>query len=269
VHQLAALCSTDAALRREAVRRGEAIIAAAGPRDEAIHVFTRVLRALRAFSGVADPFRGRKQQEVALAQEALAGLGPLPDDLPGLLQLAVTGNAIDFFRPLRAAREDLRRLHKAGVDHTERLAAQLQGATGPVVYLADNAGEAVFDWPLLVWLAARVELTLVVKGAPSQNDLTREELPALTPPPYPFTVRDNGTDAVGTQLGEVSPALAHLLRTATLVIAKGMANFESLRGVRGLAPVAFCFLAKCAPNARAAGVAPGERVVLLQEPTAA
>lgn len=269
VRQVAALSTSDPGLRLEAVRRGDGIVAGAlGSRIlEPTHVSTRFLREIRRLTGVADPFAARKAQEIALAHAIFSRRAPpARDDLGALLGLAVAGNAIDFFRTLEEVEADMRALPAFAVDHTPRVEELLGRARGPIVYLADNAGELVFDLPLLGALALRgLMVVLGVKGAPSQNDVTLADLGRVSAGPYPFHVVSSGTDAVGTQLDQVSPAFRELLGQASLILAKGMANFESLRGEKGLPPVAHCFIAKCAPNARLAGVAKGDRVVLLVE----
>lgn len=269
VRQVAALSTGDDGLRRRAVEAGDRVVTrfAGSPHHEPTHVSTAFFRVIRQVTGVADPFAGRKAQEIALAHAALARLQlPPREDLRGRIRLAVAGNAIDFFRTFEEVEADLRRLPDFAVDHTDRLEVLLAGARAPVVYLADNAGEAVFDLPLLEAIAARgLTVVLAVKGAPSQNDLTLSDLPRVRPGPLPFHVVGNGTDAVGTQLAEVSPAFRSLLEGAAVILAKGMANFESLRGEHALPPVAHCFIAKCAPNARLAGVTEGDRIVLVRE----
>lgn len=269
MRQVAALSTELPGLRLEAERAGLRIVGeCAGSRTlEPTHVSTRFLREIRRITGVADPFAARKAQEIALAHAIFSRMSHgETEDLGSLLRLAVAGNGIDFFRSIHEMEADLGRLPPFAVDHTSRIEELLLRARKPVVVLADNAGELVFDLPLLGALAMRgLPLVLGVKGAPSQNDLTLQELGHVAPSPYPFHVVSSGTDAVGTQLGEVSPAFRGLLEGASLIIAKGMANFESLRGEEGLPPVAYCFIAKCAPNARYAGVSKGDRVVLLSE----
>lgn len=269
VRQTAALSTDLPGLRSEAERAGLRVVEqAAGSQElEPSHVSTRFFREIRRVTGVEDPFATRKAQEIALAHAIFARLElPEREDLPSLLRLAVAGNAIDFFRSVEEVEADLRTLPEFALDHTDRVEALVRKARGPVLYLADNAGELVFDLPLLGALARRgVHVVLGVKGRPSQNDLTLADVGRVTAGPLPFHVVSNGTDAVGTQVDEVSAAFRGLLEAASLILAKGMANFESLRGIRGLPPVAHCFIAKCAPNARLAGVHVGDRVVLVRE----
>ena len=273
VRLTAELASTDPRISEEAVAAGDRIVHAmtdaAPSHREPVEISTRFLRAIRAITGSHDPFRQRKLREIELARVTLSRVGlPRETDLHGLFQLSVAGNAIDFFRPLDEIEADLQVLPPLAIDHVDRV-ERLATQRSSVVFLVDNAGEGFFDWPLLLALAKRVRhLTVVVKGGPSQNDLTALELPAIAKPPYPFDVCSNGTDAVGTLFDEVAPKVWRLLESTDLIISKGMANYESLRSgttASGLPPTAFCMIAKCHPNAEVAGVPFMSRVVMLDE----
>ena len=53
--------------------------------------------------------------------------------------------------------------------------------------------------------------------------------------------------------------------SCTLVISKGMANYESLSEYRDLPPVAYLMAAKCEPIAEEVGVPKGSKVAMLRE----
>jgi hypothetical protein len=242
-------------------------------------VSTAYLRMIRRLTGCADPFAARKEIEIRMARRALEAIElPPAEDLAARLRLAVAGNAIDFFRPFEQVRADLAAPAASAdfaVDHSAEVvdrALHRAAWRAPVVYLADNAGEALFDLPFLRALAQRREgVFLVVKGAPSQNDLTRDDLARIiagdparpVSETLPFTVVDTGTGAVGTPLDEISEATRRLVTSAAVIIAKGMANFETLRAEQDLPPIAYAMIAKCEPNARLAGVPCGRRLIRL------
>ena len=60
----------------------------------------------------------------------------------------------------------------------------------------------------------------------------------------PFPVIDNGNRVPGTQIDMMSQQARNALETADVIIAKGMANTETLYG-SGY-PVYYAFLVKCA-----------------------
>jgi len=110
-----------------------------------------------------------------------------------------------------------------------------------VLYLADNAGETVLDRLLIEVLEPPV--TYVVKGGPAVNDATREDAREAGLEGV-CEIIDNGAPTLGTLLERCSPELRRRFAAADLVIAKGMANYESLSGSRkGLF---FLLQAKCA-----------------------
>ena len=108
-----------------------------------------------------------------------------------------------------------------------------------ILYLLDNAGEAVFDSVLME--PYRDKITVGVRGVPASNDMTRRELEASGLGGYP--VIDNGTCLPGVIPEFVSDEMRKALGEADLVIAKGQGNFECLNETPY--PLAFLFMAKC------------------------
>ncbi|MFH0785457.1 MAG: ARMT1-like domain-containing protein, partial [Pseudomonadota bacterium] len=122
-----------------------------------------------------------------------------------------------------------------------------------ILYLADNAGELVFD-RLLLELLPREKITVVVKGGPAINDALRADatvagLDGLV------AVTDTGCDGAGIELAACSPEFQRRFSRADLIIAKGQANFESLDGCGQ--NIFFLFKVKCSVVARHIGQAVG------------
>ena len=114
---------------------------------------------------------------------------------------------------------------------------------GKLVYLTDNAGEIGFDRVLAEAIAAAypdISVTFCVRGAIAQNDATREDTAAVG---IPFPVIDNGNRVAGTQLDMLSPEAAAALSGADVILAKGMANAETMLGCGY--NVYYAFLVKC------------------------
>ncbi len=114
---------------------------------------------------------------------------------------------------------------------------------GKLVYLTDNAGEIGFDRVLAEAIAAaypEISITFCVRGAIAQNDATREDAAAVG---IPFPVIDNGNRVAGTQLDMLSPEAAAALSGADVILAKGMANAETMLGCGY--NVYYAFLVKC------------------------
>ena len=114
---------------------------------------------------------------------------------------------------------------------------------GKLVYLTDNAGEIGFDRVLAEAIAAAypdISVTFCVRGTIAQNDATREDAAAVG---IPFPVIDNGNRVAGTQLDLLSEEAAAALSGADVILAKGMANAETMLGCGY--NVYYAFLVKC------------------------
>lgn len=114
---------------------------------------------------------------------------------------------------------------------------------GKLVYLTDNAGEIGFDRVLAEAIVAAypdISVTFCVRGAIAQNDATREDAAAVG---IPFPVIDNGNRVAGTQLDMLSEEAAAALSDADVILAKGMANAETMLGCGY--NVYYAFLVKC------------------------
>jgi uncharacterized protein with ATP-grasp and redox domains len=71
---------------------------------------------------------------------------------------------------------------------------------------------------------------------------------------------------IGVRLDCMPEDLGRAMEECTLIIAKGMANYESLSRYEGLPPVAYLMAAKCDPIAEEIGVPRGAKVAMLREP---
>jgi len=118
-----------------------------------------------------------------------------------------------------------------------------------ILFLADNAGETVFDRVLIEILGRPV--TFVVKSGPILNDATRSEALASGLDEV-ATIIESGSDAPGTVLDLCSSDLRQRFADADLIIAKGQANYETLSEKTG--PVFFLLQIKCQVVARDLGL---------------
>ena len=226
----------------------------------------QIHRLLREATHNPDPYRQVKSQSNALA----LGLYPTlkervcasADPFGTAVRLAIAGNVIDF-----GCRSDLDddEVHEAIEDamsgsSDEVAMADLRRAVSEadnILYLADNAGEIVFDRLLLEHMPAD-RVTLVVRGGPVINDATREDAEAAGLSSL-VTVIDNGSDVPGTIVESCSPSFRARFEECDLVIAKGQGNYETLGGEDQ--NIFFLFKAKCPVIARDVGSEVGQMVV--------
>ena len=114
-----------------------------------------------------------------------------------------------------------------------------------MLILCDNAGEIVADMLLAEVLRKQyptLELTFCVRGAPAVNDALREDA-ELVGVDRLAKIIDNGCAIGGTELDYIGQELRHALDCADVILAKGMGNFESMRGCGK--NVYYLFLCKC------------------------
>ena len=112
-----------------------------------------------------------------------------------------------------------------------------------MLYLTDNAGEIGFDRVFAEEIARKyphLQITFCVRGAVTINDATREDAAAVG---VPFPVIDNGNGIPGTQLDQLSGEARAALEEADVILAKGMANCETMHGCGY--NVYYAFLVKC------------------------
>ncbi len=210
-----------------------------------------ILRVIRKVSGVEDPYESVKATEMAQAESVFSEVKDrVPNDLRSSANLALLGNSLDFFRRTddalagvsEQAGNELVYFH----DDLDRLQDFLVKDPGLILYLTDNSGEVFFDFPLFKYIQNRASrAVLVVKGGPGLNDLTRVELESVAIGEMFGETMDTGTDGAGIDWRHVSPAFWDLVEKADLMVAKGMANFETVYFRELSTPVFFLFRAKC------------------------
>jgi len=222
-------------------------------------------RQIRDFCG-GDPYAQIKRDSTRQALELLPYLQDIvraaPRPLETALRLAIAGNIIDMAtHPTYDLRASLVRSLDGplAIDHSRYLAQRLE-LGGPVLYLADNAGETVFDRVLIETLARPVPY--VVKGGIVFNDATRADALAAGLPAARLI--DNGSDHMGTDVEAGSPEFQEAYRQAGLIISKGQANLVSLtrRHDHQAESTFFLLQTKCATISAWLGLPVGSAVVL-------
>ncbi len=224
----------------------------------------RVHRIVRQEVGNDDPYRMLKEtgtrQALVLYPRMKALLAEANDPLEVAVRLSIAGNIIDL-GPTQEYDlwETVERVlaQPFAIDDGGAFCEAIARA-GQVLYLADNAGETVFDRLLIKTLD--VPVVYAVKSGPILNDATMEDALAAGVDRVAEVV-STGSDAPGTILDRCSEEFRHLYDEAKVVIAKGQANYETLseEGPK----VFFLLQTKCPVIARDVGVPVGS-VVLKQ-----
>jgi uncharacterized protein with ATP-grasp and redox domains len=223
-------------------------------------------RVIRKETGIDDPYAVVKRRFNDLVLELYPRLkdkvAGADDPFETAVRLAIAGNIIDFgggrstdaIDVERSIGESLTKPLAGGALELLRSAAD---EASDILYIADNAGEIVFDRILIEELSPE-RVTLVVRGRSVLNDATIEDAGAVGLLEI-VDVLPNGSDAPGTILDDCSEAVKTRFAEADLVIAKGQGNFETLSNVSR--PVFFLLRVKCEVLAREIGYELGSVVV--------
>ncbi|HEX7627959.1 MAG TPA: ARMT1-like domain-containing protein [Candidatus Methanoperedens sp.] len=237
----------------------------------ATHLSTKIHREAYRILGDIDPYSEKKKESNVAAMKLL----PLArefvyetDSFRRAVLVSIIGNSFDFgvlgFDADKATAKDAMQKqieHGLDVDDSEQIKSMISN----VVYLADNCGEIVFDTLLfeqIKKLGGRV--TLVVRGAPILNDVTMKEVKELGIDKMVDRVLTTGSNAIGLCLQEAPPELVEAFGNASLIISKGMANYETMSEY-DFRPIAYLLKTKCDSVAEAMGLERNMNVARVEE----
>ena len=225
-------------------------------------IAAQIHRLVRHELGHTDPYREPKQksteQALTLYPRLKALVAQADDPMDCAVRLAIAGNIIDLGLKLTYDLwETVERVLEQpfAIDHYAAFHASLKKAPW-ILYLADNAGETVFDRVLIETLDHPVHYA--VKGAPILNDATQEDALAAGVD-QATTLSSTGSDAPGTVLADCSEQFKRMFSEAPLIIAKGQANYETLSEAGSR--LFFMLQVKCPVIARDVGVPVGSIVL--------
>jgi hypothetical protein len=218
--------------------------------------------------GNADPFDTLKEkgnaESIAVCRQVRHSLVRFRD----FVLAAIIGNTFDYGVKGHTVTDDFSTFFKEEfdkgltIDDTDRILAR----SSRVVFLSDNCGEIVFDRLLIQYLKSHgSHVTLAVKGTPMLNDATLADAKMLGLDRIVDLLTVNGDKAeIGICMENIPPELKDAIDHCTLIIAKGMANYESLSILHNLPPVAYLMATKCKPVADEVGVPVGSKVAVLR-----
>jgi uncharacterized protein with ATP-grasp and redox domains len=223
-------------------------------------------RQIREITGQKDPYHDAKERfnQVALnlLPEFSAKVEASTDPIEAAVRLTIAGNTIDMGPENTLTPEGVRNtLLRA---FSEPLYGDLDGFRGAIgqaksiLYLADNAGEIVFDRVLIERLPVE-RTTLVVRGHSVINDATMADAEAANLNRF-VSVIDNGSDAPGTILNDCSEDFLELFKGANLIVAKGQGNYETLSDEPKT--IFFLLKVKCSVIASQVGLDIGTHAIL-------
>jgi len=230
-------------------------------------------KLLRMVCPDGDPYQEIKQKSNRISLRLLGKLKNKVkhsnDRLLKALELAIAGNIIDFgvknnlnvkAELKRILVEESKTIHKKSIFHYSEFKRTLKGAKN-ILYLADNAGEVVFDRVLVEEIKKDFpdkDIYYAVKAKPIINDALLEDAKVCGIDKF-VRVISNGTDAPGTILALCSKEFKRIYKSADMIISKGQGNFESLSQEKR--PIFFLFMVKCPVVAEESGCKMGSIVL--------
>jgi len=154
------------------------------------------------------------------------------DRLFDACKIAVAGNVIDLgINQEYDLTKEIKRIFEMDFfknDYDEFKEKLLKVKT--ICYLADNAGENVFDEILIKVIKEfnpEVKVFYIVRGRPVINDVTIKDLKGLEIFELAEVI-DSGVDSPGFCLDKANKKSIDIFNNSDLIISKGMGNFECL-----------------------------------------
>jgi uncharacterized protein with ATP-grasp and redox domains len=225
-------------------------------------IATQVHQAVYNALGDKDPYKTLKQQSNLIAQTLVPKVESLieaaEDRLWTSMVCSIIGNIMDYgiegasTHP-QMLQEVFDTLYAEGLRHDDYPSVKsiLQDATR-IMLFTDNCGEIVFDKIVcreLKRFNPHLFVSVVVKGEPILSDATLQDAVEIGLTEVVDEVVTTGCYAVGVDFTRLPGPVKKALDRSDLIIAKGMANYESFSET-AYRPIAYLLRTKCSAIAR-------------------
>jgi len=222
-----------------------------------------VYKAIYSTADITDPFKEIKEyctaQLMSRYSDFKKEIMQTRDPLYTALRYACLGNAIDLgANPDFDIMHDLESLFDKDFDvcHYDKFKESLKKASA-ILYIADNAGETVFDRLLIEQLS--IPVMYAVRSKPIINDAVFEDATNAGIDKIAKIIT-SGCDAPGTILKLCSEDFLEIFNSADMIISKGQGNYETLSDQDR--PLFFLLKVKCPVIARDIGIKCGSMVLI-------
>lgn len=261
--QASRLATDDLSKQEKALKMVASELAGASFESTPLKISHEAQRIVRECTDVEDPYREIKEESNREAMEMYPELkkrvSESDDSLLAATKFAIAGNVVDFGPghefSLEETVENIQSKEPA-IDHFDDFKSEIENSE-EIIYLADNAGEIVFDRILLEELKNK-EIKFFVKGRPVLNDAMVEDAN--------FAGIDEIADigevfSQGKKAGldSVPERFIRSLEKSDLVISKGQGNYEAFSEVDG--NMFFLLLVKCPLVGKDLGVEEGSIII--------
>ena len=232
------------------------------PEECSATIATKVHKGVYTALGDPDPYAGLKHTSNLIATSLVPKIEELiktsSDPLKTSMICAIIGNIMDFGIDGSSAHPQMLEevfdtLYAEGLGHDdyEKLRNLIKNATH-IVLFTDNCGEIVFDKILcreLKHFNPKLHITAVVKGESILSDATIKDAQEIKLHEVVDTLFTTGCFAVGVDFPRLPAEVTSALKHADVIIAKGMANYESFSETT-YKPIAYMLRTKCNAIAR-------------------
>ncbi|MCK4716131.1 MAG: DUF89 family protein [Candidatus Marinimicrobia bacterium] len=221
-----------------------------------------IYQKISQVTGNKDPYKKIKEENIDKALSLYPKMEKLVDrsneKLLTAIKLAIAGNVIDFGvnRAFDIEKEIAETLNEKLVLKDYEDFKEALDKAKEVLYIGDNAGEAVFDKILIEQLKKPV--IYVVRGHPVINDVTFRDAVSIGIDKLARVI-SSGTPAPGTILKTCNSDFIKLFKSADMVISKGQGNYEGLSGEDR--SIFFLLKVKCHVIARNIGAKVGDIIL--------
>jgi len=221
-------------------------------------------------TGIDDPYKEIKENSNREAQELIVEIEKeLSKKLSGLkkfIELAIVGNVIDYgaFKEVNISEFITEALgakyFKFDINELEKDLSEAR----TVLYIADNAGEIIFDRLLLEHLhSLGKNITVAVRGGAVINDVTIVDAEFAKLHDFAEVI-STGSRIPGILLKKCSKDFVQKYIDTDIVISKGQGNFETLYCMEAQKPkkLHYLFMVKCQTVARLIGANVKDKVLM-------
>ncbi len=234
---------------------------------------TKRERIIAETLGIEDPYNMLKEKSNRIAAKVAQKIfsevdmeNTSYDNFRRIMFLAAAANATEWFIKghefsLETFETELKEaMGKVAIDDSIELYHLIKDKRN-ILYILDNAGEAVIDlWVIKYLRKFSGRIVVGARASPVLNDITVEEAGMLGFREVADVLVPVG-EFVGVVLEQATDEFRREIRRAEIIIAKGMGAYETLTEYRLDTPTFIILKAKCKPVARSLGVNQGELVI--------
>ncbi len=271
IDEAAKLVSDDKKIQDEIIKDATSLLHNINFKMPPPQMAQNIYRMIEQKMGRQDPYLEIKKKSNAMAMSLYPRLKEKvkesQDYLLTALEIAISGNIIDYgAKNSLDIEKEIENLFEKDFSDKDKIVFQYEefkgdlNKTDEILYLADNAGEVVFDRVLIEELSKTKKIVYAVREKPIINDALKEDALECGIDKLAKVI-SSGSDAPGTILKECDPDFVEMFNQSKFIISKGQGNYETLSDLKNES-IYFLFKAKCPVVARNAKVSVGNIVLM-------